>query len=328
MLTILAFVAVITAGTYLLIDRLFFFKKRTLKSNFIYIVEVVLTLALVLLMVQWFNFEFALAMAVIISGAIYLLDVVLFSKLRSKRTNQIMSERGDTLSDAEKEYLNTIPTLIDFSRSFFGVLLLVLIIRSMIFSPFRIPSGSLKPTMLVGDFLVVNKFKYGIRLPVVGKTIIPISEPDRGDIVVVRWPPSEKFDYIKRVIGLPGDKIQYIDKTLYINGEKASQRLEKEFNYTTGGGRTVPAKQLIEDLGGIKHGIYIIPGRQSIDYDDITVPEGMYFIMGDNRDDSQDSRYWGFVTEDQLLGKAEYIVFSWDSLKSEFRKDRFFKKIH
>ena len=185
-------------------------------------------------------------------------------------------------------------------------------LRAFLFEPFRIPSGSLKPTLLVGDFVLVNKFRYGIRLPVIHKKIFPLNEPKRGDIVVLRWPPNPAINFIKRVIGLPGDHIDYINKVLYINGQLATQRLLSSHvplwqeNMNAALPQAVNQGWLLkkqENLLGMQHKIYINPTVYAKDYLHLIVPNKMYFVMGDNRDDSADSRYWGFVPEENLVVK-------------------------
>jgi signal peptidase I len=328
MLMIFSLIVAVVTGLYVFVDGLFLSRQRLEASKFVEACEIVFILSVLLLMVEWYNFEFALTMAVVLSGIIFLFDKLFLAKRRERRSAKRVEALGDTITESQKTYLTQLPLMVDYARSFFGVLLLVLVIRSCLFSPFRIPSGSLEPSLLIGDYIIVNKFAYGIRVPVLNKTIIPVSEPKRGDIVVVHWPPKPRVDFIKRMIGLPGDTVSYVDRVLTINGKEIHQDLIKHFNYIQVNGETIPASQKEENLLGVKHGIYIIPGRSSADYHDIVVPEGMYFIMGDNRDDSEDGRYWGFVSEDQLVGKAEYIVLNWNSAESTFRWHRFFKKVH
>lgn len=243
------------------------------------------------------DFERILFIATLITGAVMLLDWLIFAPKR-KRTNAHMS------------------LIVDYSRSFFPVLLIVFLLRSFLFEPFRIPSGSLEPTLLMGDFILVNKYDYGVRLPIVHKKIIKHGEPQRGDIIVFRWPPNPSIDFIKRVVGLPGDKISYIGKELYINGEKISQEAVVSRDNTS------QQKEFSEDLLGVKHDIYIDPEKTSRDFTDIEVPEGMYFVMGDNRDDSADSRFWGFVPEENIVGKAVLVWLSWDADKTGLRWNR------
>lgn len=259
-----------------------------------------------------FNFELILFYAIIITGVISLLDVVFFAP-RRKRKYPVNA---------------TQPIIIEYARSFFPVLLIVFLLRSFLYEPFRIPSGSLEPTLLTGDFILVNKYDLGVRLPVMHKKIIEGHLPARGDIIVFRWPPNPSVDFIKRVIGLPGDHISYIKKELLINGKKVPQEFLQNSiaRDETGGEWKAVEKQ--EDLLGLMHRIYIDPGKPSRDYEDVVVPEGMYFVMGDNRDDSADSRYWGFVPEKNIVGKAVLVWMSWDSSKTWVRFNRIGKMIH
>ncbi len=217
------------------------------------------------------------------------------------------------------------PVIVEYARSFFPVLLLVVVLRSFVAEPFRIPSGSMMPTLEVGDFILVNKFAYGVRLPVLRTKILDTGEPQRGDVFVFRYPERPWQNYIKRVIGLPGDTIRWQADKLYINGQLISHN---EFDVYTAidqyGGET-PASRLKEDLLGVKHDIILydthapLDGRpmlvdgqyfrtmnNSVDRQ-VTVPEGSYFAMGDNRFGSSDSRSWGFVPEDMLVGKAMFV---------------------
>ena len=254
-----------------------------------------------------FNFELILFYLVVISGVIALIDKL------------FLAEKHAVLG-------NVTLTVIDYAKSFFPMLLLVFCLRSFLFETFRIPSGSLEPTLLVGDFIAVNKYAYGIRLPVTHQKILSIGEPKRGDIFVFFWPPNPDYHLIKRVIGLPGDKISYINKTLTINGHPIPQTLEKMTNYAAE--INIPAAQKEENLLGVSHQLYQFPSRVSRDFRDIIVPAGMYFAMGDNRDDSADSRYFGFVPEENIVGRADITWFSWDKDHYSVRFRRLFKSIH
>ncbi|MFC4253674.1 signal peptidase I [Sinimarinibacterium flocculans] len=199
---------------------------------------------------------------------------------------------------------------VDFCVSFFPVIFVVLVVRSFVVEPFRIPSGSMIPTLLVGDFILVNKFAYGLRDPVLHTKFTGGSEPERGDIVVFRWPVDPSKDFIKRVIGLPGDRVAYRDKRLFVNGEPAP--IEADGVYTAPG---LPPPGVVyrmrENLTGIEHHVLVNPGRPADDFE-IVVPEGEYFMMGDNRDGSDDSRRWGTVPARNLVGKAFFIWMSWN----------------
>jgi len=208
--------------------------------------------------------------------------------------------------DEEKE-----PLLVEYARSFFPVVLIVLLLRSFLVEPFRIPSGSMMPTLLIGDFILVNKFSYGVRLPVLNDKIIEVGEPQRGDIVVFRFPKQPSVDYIKRVIGLPGDRVAYFDKKLYVNGQPIKQVSLGRYQGVGQGANMTGAERLEEDLTGVKHSILINHGVPTVE-DVFVVPQGQYFVMGDNRDNSNDSRYWGTVPEANLVGKAFLIWMNWD----------------
>ena len=245
-----------------------------------------------------FNFELILFYATLLTGVIYLFDILFFSKKRKKRGSHVK-----------------VPMVIDYSRSFFPVLLLVFLLRAFLFEPFRIPSGSLEPTLQIGDFILVNKYDYGLRLPVVHKKVVNNHLPERGDVVVFRWPPNPSFDFIKRVIGIPGDKISYINKELYVNGQKIPQTYLKESVAIDEAGNESPVIEKEENLLGVKHHIFIDAKSQSRDFKDIIVPPKQYLVMGDNRDFSADSRMWGFVPEENIVGKGVMIWMSWGGSK-------------
>jgi len=197
---------------------------------------------------------------------------------------------------------------VDYARSFFPVLLLVLVVRSFLFEPFRIPSSSMEPTLVVGDFIFVNKFSYGLRLPVVHSKILEVGGPNRGDVIVFRLPSDPSINYIKRLVGLPGDRVVYRNKRLYING--ALVPLIDNSTYEREG--LPPVAQFTEQLGDIKHDILLealSPGREG----EFNVPQGHFFMMGDNRDNSQDSRFpqVGFVPEANIVGRAVRIWMNW-----------------
>lgn len=250
------------------------------------------------------NFALCLVVLSLVSGVIYLLDILFWEKKRKK---------------------DQAPTrLIEYSRSFFPIFIIVLLLRSFLVEPFRIPSGSLEPTLLVGDFLAVNKFAYGLRLPVWEKKVISIATPKTGEIAVFRWPPDPSFDYIKRVIGVPGDKIAYHNKVLTINGEKMQQTFVE---YTTDESSGKAVAKYRENLNGVEHYIFMRPDVAAVDFE-VEVPPGHYFMMGDNRDDSADSRFWGFVADSYLRGKAFLIWMSWNSNADMVRWSRIGNLIH
>lgn len=236
------------------------------------------------------SFPAIMVLLVVITGVIWLLDRYW---LAPKRTG----------ADSE-------PTIVEYARSFFPIILLVLVIRSFIAEPFRIPSSSMLPTLHVGDFILVNKFSYGIRLPVLNTKILDTGTPERGDVMVFRYPEQPEVDYIKRVIGLPGDTVSYFNKTLYINGEEIRQQdSEKPADLAGMVAPRVALKQ--EFLTADSHDILLDPQRRSVE-GEITIPEGEFFVMGDNRDNSNDSRVWGTVPEANLVGKAFFIWMSWN----------------
>lgn len=256
-----------------------------------------------------FNFELILFYATLVCGLVALIDIIFWAKKR-KITHRKM------------------PIIIDYARSFFPVLLLVFLLRSFLYEPFRIPSGSLKPTLDVGDFILVNKFHYGVRLPVVHHKIYSINQPERGDIIVFRWPPNPSVDFIKRVIGVPGDHISYVNKILSVNGINISQVFVKNTTDNDDSENSWDVVQKQEDLLGVKHDIYQIPNKSGEDFHDIIVPNTMFFVMGDNRDDSADSRFFGFVPEANIVGKATLVWMSWNADKNLPRWNRIGKAIH
>jgi signal peptidase I len=212
--------------------------------------------------------------------------------------------------DAEQPVAKTV----EMVGSLFPVLLLVLVFRSFLFEPFKIPSGSMIPTLWIGDFIVVNKYAYGLRLPVGNHRFLEVGDPERGDVAVFRYPVDPRINYIKRVIGLPGDTVTYRNKILFINGEPVTQDnvapwVGEGLNRNPPGRR--PVKRL-EYLGEEPHNIVIYPEQPDLETRTWTVPDGHYFVLGDNRDQSLDSRAWGFVSEDLLVGRAVRIWMHWD----------------
>ena len=212
------------------------------------------------------------------------------------------------------------PLVIDYARAFFPVLLLVFCIRSFLVQPYRVPTGSLKPTVVPGDFIFVNQYHYGVRFPVWDKKLITVGEPMRGQIALFYYPVDHHFTFVKRVVGLPGDHISYINKTLYINGQKESKTLVGDVTELNDFGQLVTYQKYQEDLNGVKHDIFEIndSSHPAHDFYNLVVPADHYFMMGDNRDESSDSRYWGFVSEHELVGHALFIWMSWDSNAPHF----------
>lgn len=233
-----------------------------------------------------------------------------------------LSQRNKVAVDGVKE-----PILVEHAKSFFPVLLFVLVLRSFVFEPFRIPSSSMMPTLLIGDFILVNKFAYGIRLPVVNTKVIEIGEPKRGDVMVFRYPKNPSLDYIKRVIALPGDKIGYFNKHVYINGQRITQIPLGLYEGVGQGESMTGALWQHESSALQEHDILIMQGRPSIEGETV-VPKGHYFMMGDNRDNSNDSRYWGTVPKENIVGKAVLIWMNWDSDNSGIDWSRLGSAIH
>lgn len=243
------------------------------------------------------NFELVLVIITVITGVIVYVDKLVWRKKRLEAATTV------------KE-----PILIEYSRSLFPVFLIVLVLRSFVLEPFRIPSGSMYPTLHIGDFIVVNKFAYGIRLPVLQTKILPIADPERGDVVVFRYPLEPNVDYIKRIVGLPGDEITYMNKRLFINGELVEQTSIGRYIGTESGSVMNGARLLQEHLpGGHTHEVLIDDDRPSLQPVMVVVPEGHYFAIGDNRDHSADSRSWGFVPDENLKGRAFGIWMNWDN---------------
>ena len=259
------------------------------------------------------NFSLILVIAVATTGIVALLDYLLFRPKRKARVDSYLMEAGDNVDVNVVNKLKKIPVGVQECRSFLPILLIVLIIRSFIIEPFQIPSGSMIPTLKIGDFILVTKFNYGLRLPVLGNKILSVGEPKRGDVVVFKFPGDPKVDYIKRVIGLPGDVIRYQDKKLSVNGKPVPAELVAEMKdeYDPELGTTPEFgvyKQTLDDHNFEIRRYSEISQVQQVEW---TVPENMYFVMGDNRDRSYDSRYWGFVPESNLVGKAVYIWMNW-----------------
>ena len=258
------------------------------------------------------NFPLILMILVFATGLIWLFDVVFLKPRRLAVVDNLgaADEGNNALSEARLQ-LSAEPALVEYSKSFFPVLFIVFALRSFIVEPFQIPSASMVPTLKIGDFILVNKFTYGIRLPVFRNKVIDVGEPDRGDVMVF-FPPHKKIYFIKRVIGVPGDRISYVNNVLYVNGEKVPTQLVASLP------PAAPRYQLIEeDINGhiftTQKGI--IPGPLSV-RGNWTVPDGHYFMMGDNRDNSSDSRDWGLVPEENIVGKAFAVWMHWESLFS------------
>jgi len=271
----------------------------------------VLFIAAMGLLLKVTDFAAVLLLAAVITGIIWLVDAKVFRKRRT--------------SDAAE------PVVVDMARAFFPVIVVVFVIRSFWVEPFKIPSGSMKPTLLVGDFILVNKYVYGIRLPVLNRKVIDIEPIKRGDVVVFRYPADPSVDYIKRVVGLPGDRIEYRGKRLSVNGNEVA--VQGGGYYTDAELNFLRLPTFSEKLGERSHQMMIVPAQPPVDlaqvrqfahrsnceYNDdgfnCLVPAGHYFMMGDNRDQSSDSRYWGFVPDDHIKGRAFLVWMNFNDFK-------------
>ena len=289
------------------------------------------------------NFALLLFLATVVTGAYWLAERFYFLPQRRRAAQALLD--ADTQRRAEldrmgiqkvdgdvaeaRERLLMQPWWLDWTAGLFPVICAVFLLRSFLFEPFKIPSGSMIPTLLVGDLILVNKFTYGIRLPVINKKITQGNPVQRGDVMVFRYPPQPSMDYIKRVVGVPGDEIAYLNKRLTVNGKPVDTTALPDF-FDADAMRYF--KQFDEQLGAQRHRIIVNPdapafvqgasnfaGREGCRYsvEGVTckVPEGHYFMMGDNRDNSLDSRYWGFVPEANIVGKAFFVWMNFGNLK-------------
>ncbi len=305
--------------------------------------------AFVLYAASWYfgaiegNFALLLFLATTVTGIYWLAERFYFWPQRQKAAATLEAEDAKRRQNLDKLGIQQVdgdvatakarilaqPWWLDWTAGLFPVIVTVFFLRSFLVEPFKIPSGSMIPTLLVGDLILVNKFTYGLRLPVLNTKITEGHKPQRGDVMVFRYPPKPSLDYIKRVVGVPGDTVAYLNKRLTINGETLTTEAVPEF-FDEDAMRYF--KQFEETLGTKKHrllnddnrpafipGASNFPGRQDCNYtvEGVTckVPEGHYFMMGDNRDNSLDSRYWGFVPEENIVGKAFYVWMNFGNLK-------------
>jgi signal peptidase I len=288
------------------------------------------------------NFALLLLLAVVVTGVYWVAEKVYFLPQRKAAADRLVAEQRQreaewtrmgikpdavNLDDARQKLLMQ-PWWLDWTAGLFPVIFVVFILRSFLFEPFKIPSGSMIPTLHVGDLILVNKFHYGVRLPVIHTKIMDNHDPQRGDVMVFRYPPQPTLDYIKRVVGVPGDEVAYLNKQLFVNGQAVNKSPMPEF-YDRSSMRY--SQQFGESLGSKQYNTLndadrpaFIPGTSDFPFKDqcrytvegvtCTVPDGHYFLMGDNRDNSLDSRYWGFVPERNIVGKAFFVWMNFGDL--------------
>ncbi len=269
------------------------------------------------------TFSLILVIVTLVTGIVWVLEKLVWAKKRQQKMAAIEAQTNG-LDDKLSAKISAQPWWIENSVSIFPVIAFVLVLRSFVYEPFQIPSGSMMPTLLVGDFILVEKYAYGLKDPVWRTQLVETGKPERGDVVVFKYPPQPSIDYIKRVVGMPGDTVRYnSNKEICIQAQgsteckqvKLSNVEESEFNQNG-----IPLIQVNEKLGQVEHQILINPLRRDrVDayqprhgVNEWVVPQGQYFVMGDNRDNSADSRYWGFVPEANLVGKAVGIWISFE----------------
>src|SRR5690606_21425960 len=284
------------------------------------------------------NFALILFVLLVVTGIIWALDVAVLRRRRAQRAQAAAAgvdtayttdaQEAERMRQAAAASASRVPWWVEYAVSFFPVILFVFVLRSFVVEPFRIPSGSMLPTLQSGALILVNKFTYGIRLAITDKTIIPVGEPQRGDVAVFRYPVDPDVDYIKRIVGLPGDEVAYLDKKLYVNGKLVPHERDGQYFEPD---RVSYIAQYKEKLGEVSHQILLdedksqiygpvwkFPGLDHCAYARngvrCKVPEGHYFAMGDNRDNSADSRYWGFVPDGNIVGKAFFIWMNFSDL--------------
>ena len=268
-----------------------------------------------------------LFLAMLLAIVIVLIDLLFFSKTSPENDIKVTKEKSIFskicyflifLKFSKSEKYKHRPKVVQWSIELFPVLLLVLVFRGFIFEPFRVPSNSMMPTLLTGDFILVNKFDYGLRLPILNSKIIDFSKPERGDVIVFRYPNYEHsagysgVDFIKRIVALPGDTISYEKDQLSVNGESVEYRKIGSYQGVDSGKAMSGYRHIREKINEADHDILLHPLGNSRKLSKTTVPEGHYFVMGDNRPHSSDSRFWGYVPEDYILGRAVGIWMHWD----------------
>ena len=304
--------------------------------------------ALVVYLGGWFlgywigNFALLLLLLTLVTLGYWLAERLMFKPARDAAAMRLEADHATRRAELGKQGIERIdsnlvearekllmqPWWLDWTAGLFPVILIVFLLRSFLFEPFKIPSGSMIPTLLIGDLILVNKFEYGVRLPVINQKIIANKDPSRGDVVVFRYPPDPRIDYIKRVVGLPGDEIAYLNKTLTINGKRIASAALPDF-YDEDSRRYT--QHFSEKLDGAEHrilidkdrpafiqGVLAFPNNTACQYsaEGVTckVPAGHYFMMGDNRDNSVDSRFWGFVPDRNLVGRAFFVWMNFGNL--------------
>ena len=268
-----------------------------------------------------------LFLAILLAIVIVLIDLLFFSKTSPESEIKVTEKRSTFskicyflifLKFSKSEKYKHRPKVVQWSIELFPVLLLVLVFRGFIFEPFRVPSNSMMPTLLTGDFILVNKFDYGLRLPILNSKIIDFSKPERGDVIVFRYPNYEHsagysgVDFIKRIVALPGDTISYEKDQLSVNGESVEYRKIGSYQGVDSGKAMSGYRHIREKINEADHDILLHPLGYSRELSKTTVPEDHYFVMGDNRPHSSDSRFWGYVPESYILGKAVGIWMHWD----------------
>jgi len=245
------------------------------------------------------DFSLVLLIVVVVTGAISL-----GYRLITRRRPATVA---DTAAADSATVTRRAPAIVEYARALFPVVLAVFLLRSFVVEPFRIPSGSMLPSLHIGDFILVNKFSYGIRLPVIHNKVVDVGGPARGDVMVFRYPKDPALNFVKRVVGLPGDVVEYRGKALFINGEMAARVEDGAFVFNPRGRE---GRRYVERIDDSTYAIVVDPTLRGRDMR-VTVPAASYFVMGDNRDHSNDSRYWRFVPEDHVVGRAFFIWFSW-----------------